>query len=441
MKTSKASIEGPALRFITLDGDPSHAAKDDTTRKLVKSNASRSRKALAGFQGSPNYTGPSPVPTLNSGLAAGKSRFSLSSRKPLKRVRRQAASHSGAKFEHGYLKSDTTSAPRETIVYSVSNLEIPNDAHRPSHGSLRSIQFQPQDSPAPLPAIKKSKTQTMAQQLLSQVKDMQHMFYDLVGLARRDDATFHASLSIASVYYDAGANDLFHCQQTLSLVFQRLSNCALRTSDETIGAVGLLVVYNILTGTSKHSSLHMNGLQQMVHARGGLDKLPVRLRRTLSMIDLFHATTWNFPPRFPFIRPQEDFSMPLKALPSLSENDLRFLKAYEKSSSKWSMYGMLQVLRILTAVRFSGPLTVFNRLALSDAIYLLEYQLLSPQPCLEPELINSTGFQEAFRLAVFLYIDKVLRQMPPLNVKGLARRDTNAPSLGCLIVDDHDWSN
>jgi len=266
-QSTEASIEGPALRFITLDGDPSHAAKDDTTRKLVKSNASRSRKALAGFQGSPNYTGPSPVPTLNSGLAAGKSRFSLSSRKPLKRVRRQAASHSGAKFEHGYLKSDTTSAPRETIVYSVSNLEIPNDAHRPSHGSLRSIQFQPQDSPAPLPAIKKSKTQTMAQQrmytpflipdesigsatsnletVLSQVKDMQHMFYDLVGLARRDDATFHASLSIASVYYDAGANDLFHCQQTLSLVFQRLSNCALRTSDETIGAVGLLVVYNV----------------------------------------------------------------------------------------------------------------------------------------------------------------------------------------------------
>ena len=139
-------------------------------------------------------------------------------------------------------------------------------------------------------------------------------------------------------------------------------------------------------------------------------------------IDLFHATTWDFPPRFPFIRPQEDFSMPLKALPSLSENDLRFLKAYEKSSSKWSMYGMLQVLRILTAVRFSGPLTVFNRLALSDAIYLLEYQLLSPQPCLEPELINATGFQEAFRLAVFLYIDKVLRQMPPLNVKGLVSR-------------------
>lgn len=74
---------------------------------------------------------------------------------------------------------------------------------------------------------------------------MQHLFYNLVGVASRDDAIFHGSLAIASVYYDTGANDLFHCQQTLSLVSRRLSNCALRTSDETIGAVGLLVVHNV----------------------------------------------------------------------------------------------------------------------------------------------------------------------------------------------------
>lgn len=86
------------------------------------------------------------------------------------------------------------------------------------------------------------------------------------------------------------------------------------------------------------------------------------------------------------------------------------------------MHEMLQVLRILTAVRFSEPSSVFNQLALSGAIYLLEYQLLSPQPCLESELINATGLQDAFRLAVFLYIDKVLRQMPPLNTKGLVSR-------------------
>lgn len=187
----------------------------------------------------------------------------------------------------------------------------------------------------------------------------------------------------------------------------------------------------------------MNGLQQMVHTRGGLEKLPTRLRKTLSMyvstqvmknsyngdnsnffirIDLFHSTTWDCSPRFPFIRLEEDFSASLKALSSLSEDDLQLLKAYEKSYSKWSMHEMLQVLRVLTAVRFSDPLAVFNRLALSDAIYLLEHQLLSPQLCLELEQANFGGLKEAFRLAVFLYIDKVLREMPPLNIKGLVSR-------------------
>ncbi|KAH8202497.1 hypothetical protein TruAng_003305 [Truncatella angustata] len=247
-----------------------------------------------------------------------------------------------------------------------------------------------------------------ANPIIGQAVDMQHLFYDLVGLAGNDDVIFHASSSITSVYYDTGAKDLFHCQQTLSLVSRRLSNCTLRSTDETIAAVGLLVVHNILAGT--------------IHARGGLDKLPPRLRRTLSMIDLFHATTWGCSPRFPLVRPHVDFSITLEAFPSLSQNDFCFLKAYNNSYSKWSMHGMLHVLRILTAVRFSDPYGVVNQLALSDAIYLLEYQLLSPQPCLEPELINSTGLQEAFRLAVFLYIDQVLKLMPPLNIKGLVIR-------------------
>ncbi|CZR70130.1 uncharacterized protein PAC_20031 [Phialocephala subalpina] len=422
MKKSGNHVEGPCLKFITLDGDPSHAANDDTIRKLVKSNASRSRKGLAGLQGSPNQTASSPVPVSNSGLVSGKSRFALSSRKPLKRVRRQAASHPGGNLKDKQQGINIPGPNRETGGNSLTNLNVPNATQCLSLGSHRSIRFQPQYSPGSLPVITKSKVQTMAQHFFSQVVDMQHLFYDLVGLSKRDEAIFHGSLSIASVYYDTGANDLFHCQQTLSLVSQRLSNCTQQTSDETIGAVGLLVIHNILTGTNEHSTLHMNGLQQMVRARGGLDGLPTRLRKTLTMIDIFHATTWDCCPRFPFIQPQDDFSATLKALSSLSEKDLRLLKAYEKSHSQWSMLGMLQILRILTAVRFSDPLAVFNRLALSDAIYLLEYQLLSPQQNLETELTDEISLQEAFRLAVFLYIDKVLREMPPLNIKGLVHR-------------------
>ncbi|KAF8850898.1 hypothetical protein BDZ45DRAFT_751259 [Acephala macrosclerotiorum] len=410
MKRSGTDIEGPTFRFITLNGDPSRAANDHSIRKLVKSNASRSRKSLAGPQAITGRASSSPVPASNNGLISGKSRFALASRKPLKRVRRRLTSHLGGKLRDEQLEIKIRGPIHDTNGNSLTNL---NDSKVPqclSFGSPKSIQFHPQYSTSSLSTTTKLKVVTMAQHC-NQVVDMQHVFYDLVGLSRRDEAIFHASFAIAS---------------TLGLVSQRLSNCALQTSNETIGAVGLLVIHNILTGTSEHSTLHMNGLQQMAHTRGGLEKLPTRLRKTLSMIDLFNATTWNCPPQFPFIRPQEDFSAALKALSSLSKNDLRLLKAYEKSYSKWSMHEMLQVLRVLTAVRFSDPLAVFNRLALSDAIYLLEYQLLSPQPCLEPELVDHSDLHEAFRLAVFLYIDKVLREMPPLNIKGLVDRLTSA---------------
>jgi len=95
----------------------------------------------------------------------------------------------------------------------------------------------------------------------------------------------------------------------------------------------------------------------------------------------------------------------------------------------WGMKEVLHMLRILTAVRFSDPLAVFNRLALSDAIYLLEYRLLCLGECPDCGWITGTGLQEPFRLAVFIYINRVLREMPPLNLNGLVRRLTSALKL------------
>jgi hypothetical protein len=85
----------------------------------------------------------------------------------------------------------------------------------------------------------------------------------------------------------------------------------------------------------------------------------------------------------------------------------------------------LQVLRILTAVRFADPVSVFNRLALSDAIYILEWQLL---PTYTHEPNNELGkensrieIHKAFRISAFLYIDMVLREMHSINIRGLVR--------------------
>jgi hypothetical protein len=67
---------------------------------------------------------------------------------------------------------------------------------------------------------------------------------DFEVLATRDQGLFHAGLAIASVYYNTGTSNLYHCQQTLQVVSGRLSDYYLQTSDETIGAVGLLVIHD-----------------------------------------------------------------------------------------------------------------------------------------------------------------------------------------------------
>jgi len=64
-------------------------------------------------------------------------------------------------------------------------------------------------------------------------------------LAKRDQALFHAGLAIAAVYYDTGSSDLYHSQQTLKVVSRRLGYYHMQTSDETIGAVGLLVIHDV----------------------------------------------------------------------------------------------------------------------------------------------------------------------------------------------------
>lgn len=84
--------------------------------------------------------------------------------------------------------------------------------------------------------------------------------------ASKDKALLHAGLSIASVYYDTGASELYHSQQTLRVVSRRLSDHHLQPSDETIGAVGLLIIheasfYSQAEGLSKliQSRLKDNG--------------------------------------------------------------------------------------------------------------------------------------------------------------------------------------
>jgi hypothetical protein len=113
----------------------------------------------------------------------------------------------------------------------------------------------------------------------------------------------------------------------------------------------------------------------------------------------------------------------LKAFPLILKLDLELLGIHLQTGECLGFNQVLQVLRILTAVRFTDPVSVFNRLALSDAIYLLERQLLSSQEQDKASRASSFGIniQQPFRLATFLYVDMVLREMHSINIGGWPR--------------------
>jgi hypothetical protein len=127
----------------------------------------------------------------------------------------------------------------------------------------------------------------------------------------------------------------------------------------------------------------------------------------------------------------------LKAFPLILKLDLELLDIHLQTGECLGFNQVLQVLRILTAVRFTDPVSVFNRLALSDAIYLLERQLLSSQEQDKASRASSFGIniQQPFRLATFLYVDMVLREMHSINIGGLAQRLTE--TLQTIFEDDH----
>jgi hypothetical protein len=77
-------------------------------------------------------------------------------------------------------------------------------------------------------------------------------------------------------------------------------------------------------------------------------------------------------------------------------------------------------------VQFADPVSVFNRLALSDAIYLLERQLLASQEQDKSSRASSFGIniQQPFRLATFLNVDMVVWEMHSINIGDLVHRLT-----------------
>lgn len=124
----------------------------------------------------------------------------------------------------------------------------------------------------------------------------------------------------------------------------------------------------------------------------------------------------------------------LKSFPLLTKSKLKMLNLTPKIDICLRVNQALQILRILTAVRSAVPISISDRLALSDAIYFLDWQLLPTyMPC--TEILKAdfiVNMNKAFRISALLYIDIVLREMHSINIAGLVHRliETLRDTLG-----------
>ncbi|KAH8812126.1 hypothetical protein F5884DRAFT_898448 [Xylogone sp. PMI_703] len=104
--------------------------------------------------------------------------------------------------------------------------------------------------------------------------------------ALRDDALLHSTLCSSGGFLHGNANlpsrDLqlladyyLHKAQTIRLINERVggADLMLATSDETLGAIALLVTGQTVHGDFNEMMVHMRGMAKLVELRGGLDAL------------------------------------------------------------------------------------------------------------------------------------------------------------------------
>lgn len=83
-------------------------------------------------------------------------------------------------------------------------------------------------------------------------------------------AASHLSL-VSSSHDQSPVNGLK--RKTINIINERLGDPVLSTSDVTIGAVTLLVLFENQEGNTELSNIHMDGLEKMVNLRGGVEAL------------------------------------------------------------------------------------------------------------------------------------------------------------------------
>ncbi|KAH7351275.1 fungal-specific transcription factor domain-containing protein [Rhexocercosporidium sp. MPI-PUGE-AT-0058] len=233
---------------------------------------------------------------------------------------------------------------------------------------------------------------------------------------KKDPALFHSILYLVALHSDLkyGLVDspacLYHGSQAFRLINERLRDCSGTFSDVTIAAVAMLVNKENLNGRYELSEMHKQGLEKMVRVRGGVHHLQGVFRRIVTWSDFCYANVWSCQPAFPRLlpRPSTDTSLDINST---------LLNPTHLFGTSSPIVPIFHALRSLSDSLSSPKAASLNRMKASNAIYGLEYDLLSlnkPLPT-SPELLTCILSFESVPLktAAHIYLWLVIRELPP----------------------------
>ncbi|KAF8866894.1 hypothetical protein BDZ45DRAFT_177597 [Acephala macrosclerotiorum] len=241
--------------------------------------------------------------------------------------------------------------------------------------------------------------------------------------------SFSASL-FASKAHSAGDESAYFSSKSISSIRRSLDNPHQKTNNSTIATVACLTNIENLDGILENAIIHMNGLQQLVKLRGGLENLGMQgiLRRRVLWADLCCAARSQAPPRFPLY--QHSGMSKLSDFYPAGSSASSILIENQELTTKALSQGKIEVLEILEDLH--GLSTFLNEVgpasdelppeaAYSDRVYTVEHRLLTLLADRKSSLCHASEEPIITLLlqAALLYIYTNLRETP---VGGAIRR-------------------
>ncbi|KAK9366205.1 hypothetical protein V1509DRAFT_630470 [Lipomyces kononenkoae] len=237
---------------------------------------------------------------------------------------------------------------------------------------------------------------------------------DWFNTTKTDPAALHAFLSTIAVLRNLhlGITDataiLYHRAEAVRFINRDLADADRRLSDVLIAAVAVLVNAEAVESNFERASIHMRGLVALVQLRGGLQSFKQwkTLQRVITWADFCFASTWRLPLSFPLLK---SLSSPVLPSDPLSA-EVQMIDIAEPHSRQ--LLKLLMMLRSISNAISAFPDVGGDRVAISNSIYLVEYNLISLQLTHPDQIEDKIDISECVSLAALLYLHLAIRELP-----------------------------